>query len=134
MKTYTGTKVIKAKPMTKREYCDYRGWNVPEGEDPNEEVYLVEYEADPSSKPNHQDHEGYISMSPKHVFDKAYKPSGTHIERLAIEKNELDKKLTSLSKALFDNNVPVEARPILVEQMNAMSAYLLILYRRLDIE
>lgn len=84
MKTYIGTKVLKAKPMTKQEYCDYRGWKVPEDEDPNEPVYLVEYEPDPKSKPNHPDHKGYISMSPKFVFDKAY----TEIDGLPCE--ELD--------------------------------------------
>lgn len=72
MKVYQGTKIIKATPMTKKEYCDYRGWHVPADEDPNAKVYLVEYEADPESKPNHPDHEGYISMSPAHVFEKAY--------------------------------------------------------------
>ena len=77
MQTYTGTKTVKAIPTTKREYCDYRGWNVPEGEDPNEVIYLVEYAVDPKSKPNHDAHKGYITMSPKHVFDEAYKESGT---------------------------------------------------------
>lgn len=72
MLDYIGTKKIKAVLTTKREYYDYRGWNVPEDEDPNEEVYLVEYEVDPKSKPNHDSHRGYISMSPKHVFEKAY--------------------------------------------------------------
>jgi len=73
MKTYIGTKVIKAQPMTKQAYCDYRGWKVPENEDPTEEIYLVEYPEDPTSTPNHPDHKGYISMSPKTVFEKAYK-------------------------------------------------------------
>jgi len=41
MKTYTGTKTIKAIPMTKQEYCDYRGWALPKDEDGSEEVYLV---------------------------------------------------------------------------------------------
>jgi hypothetical protein len=72
MKTYIGKKIIKAKPMTKKEYNDYRGWIIPPGEDPEEEVYLVEYPVDSQSPPNHILHKGYISMSPKHVFDKAY--------------------------------------------------------------
>lgn len=72
MKTYIGKKIIKAKPMTKKEYNDYRGWIMPEGEDPEEEIYLVEYPVDSQSPPNHINHKGYISMSPKHVFDKAY--------------------------------------------------------------
>lgn len=70
---YIGSKVIKAIPTTKKEYCDYRGWAVPQNEDPDEEIYLVEYEVDPKSTPNHPNHAGYISMSPKHVFDTAYR-------------------------------------------------------------
>ena len=70
---YIGTKIIKATLITKKEYCDYRGWEVPSDEDPNEEVYIVEYAADPKNKPNIEGHEGYVSMSPKHVFEKAYK-------------------------------------------------------------
>ena len=47
MEKYIGVKEIKAKPMTRKEYCDYRGWEVPADEDPNEELYLVEYPVDP---------------------------------------------------------------------------------------
>ncbi len=70
---YVGCKIIKAIPTTKAEYCEYRGWEVPANEDPEEEIYLVEYEVDPKSTPNHANHAGYISMSPKHVFDNAYR-------------------------------------------------------------
>lgn len=72
MESFIGTKVLKAVLMTKAEYNEYRGWDLPEDEDPNEPVYMVEYQKDPTSKPNHKDHEGYISMSPIHVFEKAY--------------------------------------------------------------
>lgn len=73
-KFYCGTKSLWAKPMTKKEYCDYRGWNVPENEDPNEEGYLVEYLD--GGKPNTTRHAGYISWSPKDVFERAYKENG----------------------------------------------------------
>lgn len=44
MKTYIGTKVIQAaKEMSRKEYCEYRGWKVPENENPEDRVYLVEY-------------------------------------------------------------------------------------------
>jgi hypothetical protein len=131
MKTFTGTKTIKAKPTTKKEYCDYRGWKIPEGEDPNEEIYLVEYEADPNSKPNHPDHEGYISMSPKHVFDKAYRPADTYLDRLKIERDDLADKLVKLTMALENGTVPTSAVVILTEQQSAMRMYLRILDTRL---
>lgn len=70
MKQYTGTKTLQAKPMTRGEYNEYRGWDIPENEDPYENGYLVEY-AD-GGKPNDDRHKGYISWSPKDVFDGTY--------------------------------------------------------------
>ena len=71
MKKYVGTKELKAIPMNKEEYCQYRQWEVPSNENPKEEGYLVEYLD--GGKPNDERHLGYISWSPKDVFEKAYK-------------------------------------------------------------
>jgi hypothetical protein len=70
MQKFIGTKLLYAKPMNRLGYCHYRGWQVPADENPNDEGYLVEYQAD--GKPNHPDHHGYISWSPKDVFEAAY--------------------------------------------------------------
>lgn len=70
MKQYTGTKTLKAKPMTRGIYNQLRGWTITEGEDPEEAGYLVEYQD--GGKPNHPDFEGYISWSPADVFEKSY--------------------------------------------------------------
>lgn len=72
MQTYIGTKILKAKPMQKGEYNNLRGWKLPEDEDQKEEGYLVEYQD--GGRPNHPDFEGYISWSPKNVFENAYRP------------------------------------------------------------
>lgn len=93
MTTFIGTKIVKSFPMTRKQYCAYRGWDMPENEDPLEEVYLVEYEPAPSSKPNHKDHEGYITMSPKHVFDKAYRSTSAMNFGLAVEALKQGKKV-----------------------------------------
>lgn len=94
MQSYIGVKLIKASTlMTKVNYCEYRGWTVPEDEDPDELVYLVEYEKDENSKQNHPDHEGYISMSPKDVFEKAYRRTDSLTFGLAIEALKLGKKV-----------------------------------------
>ena len=61
MEKYIGTKVITAKSMTRGDYNNYRGWTIPEDENPADEGYLVKYE------------DGYISWSPKSTFDKAYR-------------------------------------------------------------
>ena len=74
---FIGTKTIRACPMSRAQYLEYRGWNLPDGVDPKDPVYLVEYNQEPKSEPNHLDHEGYISMSPKHVFDEVYRANGS---------------------------------------------------------
>ena len=70
-KEYIYTKRLLAKPMSRGDYNVYRGWKVPANENPTDEGYLVEYLD--GGKPNDQRHAGYISWSPKDVFDKAYR-------------------------------------------------------------
>ena len=69
MQKYIGTKEIKAIPMNRLEYNKLRGWEVPADENPNDEGYLVEYV---DSKKNHPNFDGYISWSPKNVFEATY--------------------------------------------------------------
>lgn len=71
---YYGTKVLWAKPMTLGEYNKLQGWTIPADQDPEEAGYLVEYTD--GGKSNHPDYEGYISWSPKNVFEKAYRVDG----------------------------------------------------------
>ena len=68
---YTGTKQVYAVPMYLGDYNNYRKWEMPEGEDPFTEGYMIEYKN--GGKPNHPDHRGYISWSPKEVFEQSYK-------------------------------------------------------------
>jgi hypothetical protein len=134
MKKFFGKKnILASEPMTKKEYCDYRGWKVPKDEDPNALVYLVEYEVDPDSKPNHEDHEGYISMSPKHVFDKAYKPSGTPLERMLIEKGELVERMRKLKHSIKTKDLPEEVNDLNEEQYEIMEEYVEVLDKKIKI-
>ncbi len=61
MKSYIGTKIIKAEKMTRGDYNKYRGWQIPKDENPLDEGYLVKYK------------DGYISWSPKETFERAYR-------------------------------------------------------------
>lgn len=61
MKEYIGTKMIEAEPMDRGAYNKYRGWEIPEGENPADEGYLVKYQ------------DGYESWSPKKQFEDAYR-------------------------------------------------------------
>lgn len=69
-KVYWGTKQILAWPMTRQAYIDYRGWQLPADENGADEGFLVEYLD--GYRPNHPHHIGYISWSPKAVFEDAY--------------------------------------------------------------
>lgn len=91
---YQGTKQLLAASMTKERYCSYRGWEVPANEDPAELGYLVEYLD--GGKANDPRHEGYISWSPADVFEKAYRPCGSHVDRMRIELDELEDRIAKL--------------------------------------
>lgn len=69
---YVGTKAIRAVPMNRADYNTFRGWDLPKDEDGKDEGYLVEYLDD--GKPNVDSISGYVSWSPKEVFDKHYTP------------------------------------------------------------
>ena len=70
MKLYKCHKKVRAKPMTRGAYNQLRGWIVPENENPADKGYLVEYIDGGAA--NHPDFEGYISWSPKAVFENGY--------------------------------------------------------------
>ena len=71
MNRYIGTKKIGAIAMTRGEYNNYRGWTIPENENPTDEGFLVEYGAD--VKPNDSRHKGYITWTPKQAFEDTYR-------------------------------------------------------------
>ncbi|MDE7426126.1 MAG: DUF2829 domain-containing protein [Lachnospiraceae bacterium] len=73
MKNYVGTKFIEAREMTRGEYNDYRGWKIPENENPADKGYLVKYS------------DGYESWSPKDVFEEAYKECNGMTFGIAVE-------------------------------------------------
>jgi len=96
---YVGVKSIKASaPMTKKEYCEIRGWVVPANEDSNEMVVLVEYPLEPGKIANVPGYDGYVSMSPLSVFEKAYAEVTGDTEEPAlseiIERNYNGKAIT----------------------------------------
>ena len=80
---HIGSKIIDAVPMTLGDYNQYRGWSIPEGEDPGKPGYLVEYLD--GGEPNDERHEGYISWSPADVFNMAYRPTAGMSFSAAIE-------------------------------------------------
>jgi hypothetical protein len=78
MKSYIGAKIINAKPMNLGDYNEYRGWKILENEDPEKQGYLVQYP------------DGYLSWSPKEVFEQAYREIDIREAHLIDFKSEID--------------------------------------------
>lgn len=72
MKTYIGVKVVNATPMNRQAYNEFRGWQVPENENPQDEGYLVEYQDSAVQPELAGKANGYVSWSPKEVFEQSY--------------------------------------------------------------
>lgn len=104
MQYFIGTKILKARAMTRGEYNEYRGWDLPANEKPEDEGYLVEYLD--GGEANHPGHAGYISWSPKDVFEKSYIGMDCSMEhpdyvlRLMGERAELADRLAKLKAFL----------------------------------
>lgn len=129
---YIGTKSVLATTMTRGEYNDYRGWQIPENEDPTEQGYLVEYVD--GGKPNDDRHKGYISWSPRDVFEKSYHQSQTPQDRVRLEQIELNSKLDALENFLDKgqpNFINDEQWSLLQEQQKHMDAYSDVLAKRI---
>ena len=73
MDRYVGTKIIEATPMNLGDYNSYRGWKIPDNENPLKQGYLVKY------------HDGYESWSPGDVFEDSYNLSSCLSFGLALE-------------------------------------------------
>lgn len=122
---YVGTKELRARPMTRGEYNEHRGWKIPENENPEDLGYLVQYE------------DGYVSWSPKETFEKAYRVSESHVNRMEIEAEELNKKLQGLyafTKGDLFKKLPSRKQVLMSEQYKAMSDYHWLLTTRIKLE
>lgn len=130
MKTYIGTKQVKAEPMNELAAVE-KGY-ARKNEDNHEwrEGYHVQY--------NNPDGSTYDSWSPKSVFEQAYKCADNVLNRLQIEFSELAERLDSLDELLsrgFDHvaeKVGYKQAAMLISQRMAMKAYFDVLDTRID--
>lgn len=92
MKTYIGTKQVKAEPMNELAAVE-KGY-ARKNEDNHEwrEGYHVQY--------TNPDGSTYDSWSPKSVFEQAYKCADSFIDRLQIEHDELKERYNKLDNFL----------------------------------
>lgn len=91
---FIGVKEVYASKMNRQDYNTYRGWKLPDDEDGSDEGYLVEYLD--GGKANHPAHKGYISWSPKDVFERAYHPTVGMSFGFAIEAAKKGSKIARI--------------------------------------
>ena len=126
MKKYIGTKVIMAEPMTKTEAQKVLGRKIAilKPVTVEENGYLVENK------------NGYKYWSPKSVFEEAYRPAETFLDRLAVEQHELTEKIDKLRKFLSVEDAQMKVGCFqfvrMTEQLEAMEKYLDILTIRIN--
>lgn len=72
MDKYLGIKLVKAKPLSRGDYCALRGWSVPADENPEDAGYLTEDIG--AGETNVAGYTGYISWSPAAVFNQYFVP------------------------------------------------------------
>ena len=126
MKKYIGTKVIMAEPLTMTEAQKVLGRELKPAT-AEEDGYLVEYK------------DGYKSWSPKSVFEEAYKPSDTVLDRLKIERYELRERIEKLEDFIGLNFAEAAKKvghyqaALLLIQRGYMVNYLDVLESRIDL-
>jgi len=102
MKKYIGVNIIEAKPMNLGDYNKFKGWEIPDDENPEKEGYLVKYSDD------------YISWSPSDAFDDAYRKTDELTFGLAIEALRKGNKVARLGRngeGMFIYYVPPNCYP-----------------------
>lgn len=127
MKTYIGTKTVKAEPMVLGVYKKNTGKNPYPGEDKPYHLpgYFVEYP------------DGYQSWSPADVFEDSYMPADTALDRVNIEERDLRQRTEKLSVFIHNQNdgkdflaLPLGTRAYLLAQYHTMCNYLGLLSMR----
>ncbi|MER1974100.1 MAG: DUF2829 domain-containing protein [Psychrobacter alimentarius] len=69
MKRFNALTKVTAKPMTRQEYNDLRGWDLPADEDGSDDGYLT---VDINADSNFEGYDGHVSWKPKAMFDDQF--------------------------------------------------------------
>lgn len=128
MKKYIGTKEVSATPAWQIDGTVYPKDGVVPRSMNRKDGYKVVYE------------DGYESWSPKDVFEKAYKPSDTVLDRLKIECDELKERIEKIETLLGNGIYEVVKKEggipqavLLILQDSYMTTYLKVLETRIDL-
>lgn len=135
MQQFVTTKIVNGTPMTRQEYSDFRGWQLPSDENGEDEGYLVEYLD--GGKPNVESHKGYVSWSPKDVFERASLPLGKiddlapHHQRMMAERAQLCDRISKLVGFIVSAKY-LEIEAIEQCRLNGQLDYMMSYRRELD--
>lgn len=91
MEKFIGINMVEAFEMSRKDYNIYRVWELPKDENGDDKGYLVKLLN--TEKSNHPYHDGYISWSPKEVFEKIYRKIEAMPFGLAVEAMKLGKRV-----------------------------------------
>ncbi|AUR89360.1 hypothetical protein NVP1122B_69 [Vibrio phage 1.122.B._10N.286.46.F8] len=134
-KLYRSHKLALATPMNRIDYNIYRGWELPSNENGSDEGYLVEYLD--SGEPNHPEHKGYISWSPKGVFDSGHSEEREDLKGRLIKESEcLEDKINNLGIMLNKGKpdfIDTKHWELMVNQHVYMFSYHEILIKRIKL-
>ena len=133
MKQYSAITLpqVKAKPLTRKEYNDLRGWEVPVDENPSDEGYLVEHL---DRVKNCEGFEHGVTWIQAADFEKAFSLAETHLDRIEIERSELAgrlDKLISFTETTAFGKLSEDDQRALIFQSNLMKAYSTVLIYRM---
>ena len=93
-KQFLTIKAVEVEEMSRKEYCDSRGWELPTNEDGEERVFKVFYE------------DGYVSMCPKERFlEQAYEIKNNSIPDELVEEFITEKNI--YTKIMFGKKTTV---------------------------
>ena len=133
MVAFAGASLVHATTMTRQEYNDYRGWQLPEGENGSDVGYIIE---DRVGKKNTEELEGFVQWLPKDEFLRKFASAETPQDRVRLEQRELYTKLDALENFL-DKGQPSfiddEQWALLQEQQKHMDAYNDVLVKRITL-
>lgn len=120
VKQYACIKRVKAEPCDLYTAQEAIGRKFYKDDSENMMGYLVEYE------------DGYISWSPKSVFDKGYVLTETHVDRMKFELAELNERIVKATRALYTPDLMNSfERGQLSKQLEYMRDYANTLYDRI---
>lgn len=117
MQQYTGTKVVDACEMSRKQAEEVIGRKMRADSDEIDDEcgYLVVYP------------DGYKSWSPKKVFEATYRVSENHIDRMKIEEEDLKKRYLAGRDFTFTQkfrDLTGKQQGLLLKKLNLMEGYL----------